>query len=240
MNIKIVFSYDGSCFNGSQKQPSKNTVQDIIEDVLKSVGIENDLILSGRTDKNVHATNQVANIHLPDFWKDLKKLKKYLDKHLPNSIQIKHIKEVNENFHARFSAKKRVYRYIVSNKQTNPFNNNYITYCKNINSAKIDEAIKLFKGTFDFAYFSKKGSSPKSTVREIYSVKFYQYKDFYIFKFTANSFLRSQIRMMVEFLFKISDGTYSLQDLEEQLNKKRLVSQTLAPPNGLYLSKITY
>ncbi len=240
MNIKITFAYDGSQYNGSQSQPQRNTVQDKFEEVLKVIGIENQLKFSGRTDKNVHATGQVASLKLPNFWKDLEKLKDTLNQHLPNSIQVKDIRQVDDEFHARFSAKKRVYRYILSQKQVSAFNNNYLHHHPNINETKIQEAIKLFIGVHDFEYFSKKGSDPKSTVREIYDIKFYQYKDCYIFKFKANSYLRSQIRMMVSFLLKISLGKLTLVDLKNQLERKKLISWTLAPSNGLYLSKITY
>ena len=239
-NIKIVFSYDGSKYNGSQTQPERNTVQDIFEEALKRLKIDSKLNLSGRTDKDVHATGQVASLLIPSFWQDLIKLKNTLSKQLPSSIQIKSIKEVDENFHARFSAKKRVYRYILSTKPTTAFNGNYLHYHQNINIKLIQEAMKLFIGTHNFEYFSKNGSEPKSTVREIYSVNFYKYKELYIFKFTANSYLRSQIRMMVDFLLKISDGKLTTNDLKNQLQKKEQVSWTLAPSNGLYLSRVFY
>jgi tRNA pseudouridine38-40 synthase len=240
MTIKIIFSYDGFQFNGSATQPQKNTVQDKFEEILKIIGIQDSLILSGRTDKNVHATGQVASLKIPSFWYDLERLKTVLSKHLPNSIQINKIIQVSNDFHARFSARKRSYRYIISTKPLSSFNANYLHYSNNIDEKKIKEAIKLFVGIYDFEYFSKKGSEPKSTIREIYDIKFYKYKEFYIFKFTANSYLRSQIRMMVSFLLKISEGKLTLKELENQLQKRELVSWTLAPSNGLYLSRVMY
>jgi tRNA pseudouridine38-40 synthase len=239
-NIKIVFAYDGSIFNGSAKQPNKNTVQDKFEDALKRIGIKNKLILSGRTDKNVHATGQVGSLKIPKLWADLTKLKLVLQKQLPFSNKIKHIQKVPNDFHARFSAKKRVYRYIVSTKELTPFNANYIHYDNNIDIQQIQKAIKILLGTHDFKYFSKKGSDPKSTIREIYKIKFYTYKDFYIFTFKANSYLRSQIRMIVDFLLKISNGKLAIDDLQKQLNKEKLSSWTLAPANALYLTKVIY
>ena len=240
MNVKITFSYDGSQYNGSQSQPTKDTVQDKFEEVLNVVGIDNKLKLSGRTDKNVHATGQVASLKLPNFWRDLEKLKDVLNQHLPNSIQIKDIRQVDEEFHARFSAKRRYYRYILSKDKVSAFNNNYLHYHSDINKQKIQSAIKLFIGVHDFEYFSKKGSDPKSTIREIYDINFYEYKGFYIFKFKANSYLRSQIRMIVSFLLKISQGKLTIEDLKNQLNKNEFISWTLAPSNGLYLTRITY
>jgi len=239
-NIKITFSYDGYGFNGSATQPIKNTIQDKFEEILKVIGIESSLILSGRTDKNVHASGQVASLLVPEFWNDLDRLKLTLQKHLPANIRIKYITKVANDFHARFSAKRRIYRYIISTKELTAFNANYFHYSSTIDENKIQEAIKLFIGIHDFEYFSKNGSEPKSTIREIYDIKFYKYKEYYIFKFEANSYLRSQIRMMVSFLLKISSNKVSLQDLKNQLLKKEQVSWTLAPSNGLYLSKIIY
>jgi tRNA pseudouridine38-40 synthase len=241
MNIKLEFSYDGSRFNGSQKQPEKNTVADAFLECFNSMGIDSQLVFSGRTDKNVHATRQVANIKLPSYWTDTQKLFNRLKQYLPQSIQLHSLNICDDDFNARFSAKKRVYRYIISQKYLTSFEAAYMTYYEPIIDEKlIKNGIKQFIGTHDFEYFSKKGSEPVSTTRIIYDTKFYKYKDFYIFKFKANSFLRSQIRMMVQALFDLNEQKITLIDLNDQINKKGLKSKTLAPPNGLYLTKIIY
>jgi tRNA pseudouridine38-40 synthase len=240
VKIKITLCYDGTNFNGSQIQPDCTTIQGKLLEVLKILHINSTLNFSGRTDKGVHAFKQVVSCDIPDYWKDLKKLIIALNKQLPNSIQVRNIQNVLDDFHARFSAKKREYRYLLTSKKLSPFNANYISYYEEIKEDTINEAIKLFIGVHDFEYFSKKGSDPRSTIREIYDIKFYQHKDIYILNFKANSYLRSQIRMIVDFIMKISSGKLTIVDLEEQLNKKKLVSWTLAPANGLYLSKIDY
>ncbi len=241
MNVKLVFSYDGSRFNGSQKQPEKNTVADAFLECFNSMGIDSQFILSGRTDKDVHATGQVANIKLPHYWDNTQRLHNKLNQYLPSSIKLYLVQEVDDLFNARFSAKKRVYRYILSTDNIDPFKQAYITYHdKELNIEIINKAIKKFIGIHDFEYFSKKGSEPVSTVREIFDVKFYQHKGYYIFKFKGSSFLRSQIRLMVQTLLNISDGKKSINDLEDALNKKGTKLKSLAPPNGLYLSKIIY
>ncbi len=240
MKIKITLSYDGTLFNGSQIQPDVPTIQSKLLEILSLINIHTTVDFSGRTDKGVHAFKQVVSCNIPDYWKDLKKLQEVLNKQLPNSIQIRNIQDVNNDFHARFSAKKREYRYLISSKKVSPFNANYISYYQDINIEKINNAIKLFIGIHDFEFFSKKGSDPHSTIREIYNINFYKFKDIYVLNFKANSYLRSQIRMIVDFIMKISSGKLSLDNLEEQLNRKRLISWTLAPSNGLYLSKIHY
>ena len=240
MKIKFTISYDGSLFYGSQVQPNYITIQSKIEEVFKLLNIETSLEFSGRTDRGVHAFRQVISCVIPEFWNDLIKFKTTLNKMLPNSIYVRNISFVNDDFHARFSAKSREYRYLISTKKLTPFNQNYLGYYDNINIKNIQNAIKVLQGVHDFEYMSKKGSEPVSTIREIYDIKFYKYKELYIFRFKANSYLRSQIRMMVDFIMKISSGKLSVDDLKKQLVKEKLISWTLASPNGLYLSKINY
>lgn len=240
MNVKVTISYDGSLYLGSQRQPNKRSVEDKLIEVFKILNIEPIITLSGRTDKDVHATGQVFNIQIPTFWKDLEKLKKVLNHKLPLSIKVKNIKKVSDDFHSRFHAKKRVYRYIISNKELEPFFSNYITYVEKIDETKIKEAIKLFEGVHDFEFFHKRGSDKENLVREIYKTAFYKYKDIYVFKFEANSYLRSQIRLMVGFLLKISKGDLIKDDLKNQLEKKNYIFRTPANPYGLYLAKVKY
>lgn len=240
MNVKITISYDGFSYQGSQRQPNKKSVEDKLLEVFKLLNIEPKITLSGRTDKQVHATGQVFNIEIPSFWSDFVKLKQVLNYKLPTSIRVRHIQKVSDEFHSRFHAKKRVYRYVISTKESNPFLANYVTFVKKINEEKINEAIKLFIGVHDFEYFHKSGSDKENLVREVYDAKFYKYKDFYIFKFESNSYLRSQIRIMVGFLLKISEGKLSKDDLQNQLDRKKCIYKIPALPNGLYLSKVKY
>jgi len=241
--IKLTFSYDGSKFNGSQIQPKPTkTVAGELKKAFNIVNIKADNILfSGRTDKGVHSTNQIASLEMDKYWsKNLKKLRIIVNKTLSPSIYIKKIEICGRDFHPRFLAKKRVYRYIVSDKEFNPFIANYITFVQKIDMARVKMAIKEFEGKHNFEFFKKNGSGVVNFEREIYKAKFYKYKNFYVFYFEADSFLRSQIRLMVGFLLRISDGTYNNDDLKKQLNRKKLILTKPAPPNGLYLIRIKY
>ncbi|WP_375724863.1 tRNA pseudouridine(38-40) synthase TruA [Arcobacter sp. KX21116] len=240
MNVKITISYDGFSYQGSQRQTNKKSVEDKLIEVFKLLNIEPKITLSGRTDKQVHATGQVFNIVIPAYWSNFSKLKQVMNYKLPSSIRVRNIQKVSDEFHARFHAKKRVYRYVVSTKEVTPFLANYVTFVKEINEEKIEDAIKLFIGIHDFEYFHKSGSEKDNKVREIFDAKFYKYKDFYIFRFEANSYLRSQIRIMVGFLLKISEGKLSKGDLKAQLSRKKYIYKTPALPNGLYLSQVKY
>ena len=239
--LKIVLSYDGSRFMGFAPQKgSVNTVYRAIKKAFNSVGITSDFNASGRTDRGVHATFQVIDVVVPFFWNDFKKLKYELNKKLTPYIKIKHISKVDMNFHSRFSAKRRVYRYIVKASEYEPFLSSYITFVDSLDEEILKEAIKVFEGVHNFEGFKKAHGGSTNYIREIYRAKFYKYKDFYIFYFEANGFLRSQIRMMVEFLFKISDKKLTIQNLKEQLQNQKIYSRTLASASGLYLAKVKY
>ncbi|BFU78170.1 tRNA pseudouridine(38-40) synthase TruA [Arcobacter sp. 15-2] len=240
MKIKLTIAYDGTNYNGSQIQPSLPTIQSQLMEAFQRINIQTSFDFSGRTDKGVHAFRQIVSCNIPEYWNDLKRLTNVLNKQLPHTIQIRNIQKVDKNFHARFSATKREYRYLITEKKLSVFNSNYMSHYNNIDEEKIKEAISYFIGIHDFEFFSKKGSDPVSTVREIYNIRFYKYKDIYVLNFQANSYLRSQIRMIVDFIMKISSGKLTIKQLQEQLNKKKLISWTLAPANGLYLSKILY
>lgn len=240
MNLKFTVAYDGSLYLGSQKQPNKNTIEDELLKAFKTLNIETSIVLSGRTDKEVHATGQVFNCIIPDFWTDFFKLQEILNKRLPSSIQIRHIVKVDENFHSRFHAKKRVYRYLITTKPTTPFNDKFITYVKSVDEELLKEAIKEFIGVYDFKYFHKTGSDKDITIREIFETAFYKHKDIYVFKFVANSYLRSQIRLMVGFLLAINDKKLTIEDLKKQLRCEKNIFRTPIKANGLYLAKIKY
>lgn len=240
MNMKITIAYDGFEFNGSQTQPEKNAVEDYLIEAFRRLNVDAKIILSGRTDKGVHATGQVFNVQLPQHLSNPTRLKNLLNHHLPLSIRVLKTQEVPLDFHARFSAKKRVYRYIITQKPITPFNARYVTYVEKIDVKKIQEAIECFVGNHDFEYFHKMGSDKHRFFKEIFEAKFYAYKENYIFKFKANSYLRSQIRLMVGFLLDISSGKRTIKELQEQLEKKKRIHFKPVDGFGLYLAKVIY
>jgi tRNA pseudouridine38-40 synthase len=236
MRCAITIAYDGTNFLGSQTQKSSpNTILGNLEKVLLALGIESKIIASGRTDKGVHATGQVCHFDLPEFWCDLKKLKKVLNEMLPKSIEVKSVKEVNAEFHARYSAKKRVYRYLIKTSKSNPFETNFITFLNSIDFTRLERNIKLFVGEHDFACFMKTGSDVKGTSRVVYKAFVYRYRGYIVLNFEANGFLRSQIRLMVGALLQLDS-----REIQEQLECKKKHKVKPAPSNGLYLARIKY
>ena len=236
MRVAITLAYDGTSYLGSQIQKeTNNTVFGQVQKVFSQLGIHEKAIASGRTDRGVHATGQVFHVDLPPFWSDSKKLKRVLNEMLPSSIKVKQIDSVNDEFHARYSAKKRIYRYIIKESSSNPFESNFITFLNSINFAQIKNNIKLFIGEHDFKQFMKTGSDVKTTTRVIYKAFAYRHNGYIILNFEGNGYLRSQIRLMVGALLQLDE-----KQIKEQLNCKINHKIRPAPSNGLYLAKIKY
>lgn len=242
MKVAIIVSYDGSKFFGSQSQSNKSGVADKIYPIFNSLGINSKLEFSGRTDAGVHASGQCISFLLPIHWQNqILKLKEQANILLQPDIFIKKIFIVDDNFHARFSAKKRLYRYFISTNEFDVFRANYICHTDSFDIKQAQAALKCFEGRHDFKSFCKTGSEPKTTIRTIYKTNVYSpSKNLFVVTFEANSFLRSQIRMMMWFVLQISKNKRSLEQLEKQLKNQSVFEKNLAPSAGLYLAKIKY
>ncbi|HHB93589.1 MAG TPA: tRNA pseudouridine(38-40) synthase TruA [Campylobacterales bacterium] len=240
MRVKVVIAYDGASFRGFQKQKStKQTITTAIEEALISVGIRNEIRGSGRTDAGVHATGQVIDFELPIYWQDLTKLKEVLNRKLKH-ISFKHISKVEDNFHARFSAKRRIYRYIFKTTTPSIFENRYIAHYPQFNQEFLKESLKSFEGEHDFSNFLKRGTITHTNIRTIYRAYYKKYNNYHIIYFEANGFLRSQVRIMVEFAMQVALKKLTIQQQLEQLSLKEKYNIKLAPPEGLYLARIIY
>ncbi len=240
MRVKAVISYDGSQYQGFQKQKStKKTISSAIEEALSSLQIDSPIVGSGRTDTGVHATGQVIHFDLPDFWNDLEKLKLHLNRKLTD-ISFKHISLAADDFHARFSAKKRVYRYVFKTQKPSVFEHKYISYYEAFDPALLISALKIFEGEHDFNFFHKTGTVTHTTIRKIYRTDYVERNGYHLIYFQANGFLRSQVRMMVDAAMLCARGEMSERQLHEQLECQKKHTTKLAPPEGLYLAKIIY
>ena len=238
--VKAVIAYDGSSYQGFQKQKSTNkTVTYAIEKALHALHIDNPIVASGRTDSGVHATGQIIHFDLPEFWSDLHKLKYTLNRKL-KEIEFKHISKVPDDFHARFSAKKRLYRYVFTTGKPSVFERKYISCYPNFNTEILQKALSCFEGEHDFSYFHKTGTLTHTTVRKIYKADYREHNGYHYIYFQANGFLRSQVRMMVEAAMMCAKEELSLTQLEEQIRCEKKYTTRLAPPEGLYLARIFY
>lgn len=240
MRVKAVIAYDGSLFQGFQKQTStENTVTGKIEKALSALHIIPSLVGSGRTDAGVHASGQVIHFDLPPFWSDLEKLTQTLNRKLSH-IEFKHISAVPDDFHARFSAKSRHYRYIFKTERPSVFEHNYVSYYPDFDPDLLTKALQLFEGEHNYEYFHKTGTLTHTTVRHIFRAEYKKWKNCHLIYFRANGFLRSQVRMMIDAAMQCAQGEMELSHLEEQINRKARYTTRLAPPEGLYLARIYY
>ena len=242
-NIKLTIEYEGTNYGGWQSQDSIVTIQETIENALKTLTKEEiKLNGSGRTDAKVHALGQVAN------FKTMSNIPgeryKYALRHLlPEDIVIVESEEVNMDFHARFSAKKKRYRYRVYNgERPKALYRNFSYHVPYpIDMDKMIRASKDLIGTHDFICFMASKSVVKSTIRTIYSIDISKENDIIEFVIEGNSFLRNMIRIIVGTLLTIGLGRLDENAIPDIINgKDREKAGRTAPAQGLFLEKVYY
>lgn len=242
---KIVFSYDGTNFFGYAKQVNKRTVEEEIEKALSVIFKSNiKIYASGRTDKHVHALNQVADFVLDHKLVNKDKTLISLNKLLPNDIHIKSLTKVDINFSSRFDAKAKVYEYIINNKEYDPLKRDYELFDSRVkNIYLLKELSTLFIGTHNFQNFTSKETDEDNFIRTIYDISF-KYKRnegrIYIL-FKGNGFMRYEIRKIVGTLIEASLLKISESEIKYYLNSSnRSIINYTADPKGLYLKKVIY
>lgn len=242
MRYLMTFSYDGTNYNGYQKQIDKNTIQDNIEDNLsKILNTKTTIHSSGRTDAKVHAINAKAHFDT-NKQIDINKLRKSLNKLINKDIYIKKIEQVDENFHSRFNVIKKEYLYKINIGEYNVFDRNYIyQYNEKLDIKKMKKAAKLLIGTHNFKSFTKTEKIEKDYVRTIYSIKFKLKNNTLEISFIGNGFLRYMVRNLVGLLIEIGSNKKNIEDVKEILYaQNRDKAGITAPPEGLYLKTVKY
>ena len=202
MRLKLVFSYDGSKFQGSQTQPHENGVEDALGAALAHVGIFSKIISSSRTDKGVHANNQVACVECGEHFRDFAHLRALINRHAHPAIHVKFISRVKDDFHPRYDATARAYRYVINHGEFSPFLSPYETFLPKFDPNLANELLALFVGEHNFSAFMKLGSDVKSPVRRVSKAFCYARGERTIIIFKANGFLRAQVRLMVASVLK--------------------------------------
>jgi len=239
-NIFIEYAYDGSLFYGSQRQPNQRTVQREIEKALNILTKENiNLITAGRTDRGVHALKQVSNFYTEAII-PVEKFFYALFNSLPKDIHLLSLREINKEFNARFDAKSRSYKYIITNEKS-PFNVRYTTYIKKkININELERIMNIFVGVHNFTNFMLTDKSNKNPQREIYSIKVVENKNIEIF-IRGSSFLKSQVRLMIGGAILVLEKKLTLEQLKEYLDSPLLkYKKNVANAAGLYLYDVEY
>lgn len=241
---KATIAYDGSGFSGFQIQPEGRTVQGEIEKVLKNMhkGEEIRITASGRTDAGVHARGQVFHFDSP-LEIPLASWEKALNAQLPKDIVVLNIEKVPSNFHARFDAIGKTYKYFVyTGNKRDPFRRNFMAhYPYAIQLEPIKQAIPFLIGTHDFTSFSSAKAEVENKVRTIHSIDIEEKEDQIIFTFFGNGFLYNMVRIIVGTLMEVGAGKRNPDDINNILKAKdRQMAGKTAPPEGLYLWSVSY
>ncbi len=241
MRVKCIVSYDGSKFHGFQVQNKERTVQGEIQKALEKINEEEVIIhASGRTDAKVHGVHQVFHF---DTKKKLPEIqwKRAINHFMPNDIYILDAKYVDEEFHSRYSAIKKEYRYLLSTKEYNPFETNYIyQYERELNIELMQEAAQIFLGEHDFASFCSYDQYG-NTIRTLYTFDIKEDNGIITFKLIGNGFRRYMVRHLVGGLIQVGARRITKETLLEMLESKGQKKCLFkAKPQGLYLQEVYY
>lgn len=244
-NYLIKIQYDGSNYSGWQRQENtNNTIEQKISRCICAMAGKDDIEIhgSGRTDAGVHSNGQYANFYL-DIDMSLDEIKDYLNKYLPDDINIVDIRIVLDRFHARLSAIGKTYVYSIdNNKKANVFLRKYTWNIKdNLDIDKMKQAAQCFVGKKDFATFSDVKSKKKSTVRKIESINIDNNNGIIKISYTGNGFLYHMVRKITAAIVSAGYGNLDAETIEKLLERKnRQEYKEMAPAKGLCLYDVYY
>ena len=242
---QVLIEYVGTSFRGWQIQKKGSTIQGLIQQYLTKL-LKEKIILngSGRTDAGVHAHAQSAHFDcqkkILDLTKFLKSINHFLNE---KGIAITQIKKRSEKFHSRFSAKQRIYRYIILNQISAPVIENgrgwHVRKILNVDLMK--KGAKKLLGTNDYSTFRSSSCHAKSPIRTIKSIKIRALKNKIEIEFKSQSFLQQQVRSMVGCLKYLGEKKWDLKTFDKVFkSKKRVLCAPPAPPEGLFLYRVIY
>lgn len=244
-NIKLVIEYDGANYHGWQTQAGsgKPTIQETVEQAIHAVSNEAaKTFSSGRTDAGVHALGHVANFHtsssLPaEAWAPA------LNHVLPSDIRVLASEEVPDDFHARFSARGKIYKYRILNRRapTSLFRSHAWHVAVPLKIKPMREAAGLLLGKHDFSAFRGSGCGAKSPIRTLRRLDIKKSGDFIEILIEADAFLQYMVRNIAGTLVEVGLNRYKPADVAMMLKSRdRTRSGRTAPPQGLYLDKVFY
>jgi len=242
---QILIEYVGTNFVGWQIQSKGKSIQKLIQIKLSKLLKENvSLIGSGRTDSGVHAIEQSAHFDCEKKIQNLDKFLKSINYFVNDMyVSITNIKKKNSNFHARFSAKQRIYKYIIFNRLSKPSIEKERGWhiIKELDITLMKKGAKKLLGTKDFSTFRSSSCNAKSPIRTMISIKIKSFKGRIEIKFKSQSFLQQQVRSMVGCLKYLAEKKWNLKKFDLVFkSKKRIFCAPPAPAEGLFLEKVIY
>jgi tRNA pseudouridine38-40 synthase len=242
-HYQINLAYDGTEFQGFQRQGTKRTVQLEIEKALRQLGWTGEAIISaGRTDTGVHACDQVAAFDLAWDHSQMD-LKNALNANLPEDISIHRIGQVNADFHPRFDAIARAYRYAIFPQcERNPLRERFAWRIEQpVRKHLLDQAAEILKGMHDFGEFGRAMKPGNTTLRTIFFAGWKKRPGGILdFEVIADAFLYHMVRRMVFLQVQVGQGRLDLTAFQEAVQLKKKATPGIAPPNGLCLVQVFY
>ena len=242
-NIRLDLCYDGTRYNGWQRQKvHDNTIQGKIETALSRILEEPiEISASGRTDTGVHARGQVANFHTESRM-DCEEILEQLRRYLPEDIGVYSCREVSPRFHSRLNALEKTYQYRVWNSwMPCVFDRRFVAeFPEALDVDDMQEAARLLLGTHDFSAFCANKKMKKSTVRTIKAFTVERVDEEIRFTVTGNGFLHNMVRILVGTLIEVGRGERNLESIPELFGGKREQAGFLAPGKGLCLMEVRY
>lgn len=244
--VRLVLQYDGAGFSGWQQQPGRRTVQGVVEQVLERLcGSRIPALGSGRTDAGVHARGQAVGVSVASRW-TAAELRRAMNALLPSDVWVAAATEMRPEFHARYSATSRRYRYVVGtdDEASSPFRRRYeLAFGRPLARHLLDAAAAALVGDHCFRGFAVQGTAPPhDTLRCIVAAAGWSERaGGLVFEIEANRFLHHMVRYLVGTMLDVASGRRPLAAFEALLvaGDNREVSPP-APPHGLYLEQVTY
>ena len=243
MRVRGICSYKGTNYYGWQKQVGFVSVQSTIEEVLSKVyDMPINITGSGRTDAGVHALKQYFHYDTTKE-KDLKQLCYALNKMLPEDIKILSLEAVDDDFHSRYNAKKKIYEYRIVLKNKDPFQDELaFVYPMKFDFDLFKSALDKFVGKHNYQDFTSKEEDEGGFIREIYEINVTKNDHDIKVRFIGNGFMRYQIRNMIGAAISVANKKENLEFIDYHLkeDKKREIISYKSPANGLYLVDVVY
>jgi tRNA pseudouridine38-40 synthase len=242
-NLKLTVAYDGSGYHGFQRQPNVQTIQQVLEERLSEL-LQAPITINGaaRTDAGVHAYGQVFNFYTNNAI-PVERLPVATRGVLPLDIVVLTAQEMPPDFHARFSARGKIYRYLVLNSsQPDPLLRKYAWQIyRPLDAEKIDKALQELVGEHHFGAFQASGSSARNPVRTLFSVRCTRTGDKLEFELHGNGFLYHMVRNIVGTAIEVGSGKFTLQQFQTIFaGRDRCAAGITAPASGLYLQQVFY
>ncbi|WP_281744574.1 tRNA pseudouridine(38-40) synthase TruA [Thermanaerovibrio acidaminovorans] len=236
-------SYVGSCFAGFQRQPNLVTVQGALEESLSALAGEGVTCTgAGRTDAGVHARGQVVHFDMPSRW-DLERLRLAIRARLPRGLEVIRLAEVPGDFHARFDARWREYRYLVWNARwCYPHMEPYVwPVRRHLDLGVLRELAGMCLGRKDFGAFCRSADRPDDSVRTMMRCSVRRFGHLLVFTFRADGFLTNMIRILVGTMLEVEAGRMSRERFASLLEGgHRSQAGRTCPPQGLFFWRVGY